>query len=113
MVEQTGKERALRQGSPVAKTCLGRSLGPSCGGRSSVPLKGLREESPNVGQQQDWENQEWRLRTQGRGCTHGGLGPCGPSGPPAPLQEAGLSPRESSQAEPIHGPQAETTPVTN
>ena len=46
-----------------------------------------------------------------RGCTHGGLGPCGPSGPP--LQEAGLSPRESSQAEPIHGPQAETTPVTN
>ena len=41
------------------------------------------------------------------GCTHGGLGPCGA----APTSD--LSPRESSQAEPIHGPQAETTPVTN
>lgn len=59
-----------------------------------------------MGQQQDRENQEWRLRTQ-EGVYTWGWGSL-PS-----LQEAGLSPRESSQAEPIHGPQAETTPVTN
>ena len=49
-----------------------------------------------------------------RGCPRGGSGSLWTQWGSLPsLQEAGLSPRESSQAEPIHGPQAETTPVTN
>lgn len=66
-----------------------------------------------MGQQQDRENQEWRLRTREGVYTWGSGSLWTQWGSLPSLQEAGLSPRESSQAEPTHGPQAETTPVTN